>query len=327
MEITTVDALYSLQKVPGKGRSLVATTNIPKGTRILSEKPIITVNSDEPDFKKAQASIFQQVEALPEQQREAFIDMHNMHPFKNAAEQYLGIVRTNALPSEIEGDKAGIFLEACRINHACSSNAQKHWNENIKRHTVHALRNISKGEEITIYYLRVLNSYATRQEALKEKFGFECSCELCSLPLVQRQKSDERLKKIYKLDSLIGKGAMGGMVDSPLRFLRYVDEQVGLYNADGADDVGLPRAYPDAAQICLANGILARGRIFVTKAADAWRISQGSDTKEVIVQEALAREPQKHRLYRMSMSRKWQSSVDNVPSGLDTNEFEDWLWR
>jgi SET domain-containing protein len=46
--------------------------------------------------------------------------------------------------------EAGIFLDACRINHACDNNAQKSWNENIKRHTIHALRDIEKDEEITI---------------------------------------------------------------------------------------------------------------------------------------------------------------------------------
>jgi hypothetical protein len=56
--------------------------------------------------------------------------------YGNAAEQYLGIIRTNALPIEADGSEGGIFLEVCRINHACDNNAQKNWNENIKRHTV-----------------------------------------------------------------------------------------------------------------------------------------------------------------------------------------------
>lgn len=59
---------------------------IPKGTRILSETPIITI-------------------------------------YGNATEHYLGIVRTNALPFETDGNKGRVFLEACRINPTCDNNA------------------------------------------------------------------------------------------------------------------------------------------------------------------------------------------------------------
>jgi hypothetical protein len=61
--------------------------------------------------------------------------MHNIHPYGTAAEQYLGIIRTNALPFETARSEGGIFLEACRINQAWDNNAQKNWNENIKRHS------------------------------------------------------------------------------------------------------------------------------------------------------------------------------------------------
>ena len=156
--------------------------------------------------------------------------MHNIHLYGKAAEQYLGIIRTNSLPVETDGDKGVIFLEACRINHACDNNAQKNWNENIKRHTVHALRDICKGEEITIYYLGVDKNREDRREAFQAKLGFTCLCRLCSLPPEQSQESDRRLEEIYRLDGLIGQGGVDGILSSPLRTLRYVDQQVRLYN-------------------------------------------------------------------------------------------------
>jgi SET domain-containing protein len=112
--------------------------------------------------------------------------MHNIHPYGNAAEQFLRIIRTNALPFETDGSERGIILEACRINHACDNNAQKIRNGNIKRHAAHALRDIQKGEEITRYYLSVDKNREARQEDLQAKFGFICLCRLCSLPPEQR---------------------------------------------------------------------------------------------------------------------------------------------
>jgi hypothetical protein len=123
--MTTGNPMYAFRDMSGKGKGLVAIEKISKGTRILSEEPTITVPHDEPDSERLRTSIYQQVDALSEYQRQAFLSMHNIHAYRNVAEQYLGIVRINALPIRTDGIDGGIFLEACRINHACDNNAQK----------------------------------------------------------------------------------------------------------------------------------------------------------------------------------------------------------
>ena len=90
--------MYALQDVPGKGKGLVAIEKISKGTRILFLEPVVTVLCNEQANEQIQTFICQQVDALSEHQRRTFISMHNIHACGNAAEQYLGIVRTNALP-------------------------------------------------------------------------------------------------------------------------------------------------------------------------------------------------------------------------------------
>lgn len=315
--------MYALRDVPGKGKGLVAIENIPKGTRILSEQPVITTPERQRDDEWLKTHISQQVDSLSEHQRQSFLSMHNLYPYQNVAEQSLGIIRTNGLPIEADGIGGGVFLEACRINHSCDNNAQKHWSQSIKRHTVHALRDIPKGEEITVYYLGLDSSRAVRQKKLQDKFGFLCSCRLCSLPAEQSEESDKRLERIDQLDDLVGSDGM--RMNFSLRTLRYVDERVRLYNEQGPGDAGLPRAYLDAAQIAIANGDLARGRIFAERAVEGWRTTHGSDSKEVIEHGPLARNPATLPLY--GLSKKWKTSSDEVPQGLDPNDFEDWLWR
>lgn len=316
-------SMYALRDIPGKGQGLIAIENIPKGTQILSEEPVITVPEGQRDDGWLKTHISRQVDGLSKDQRQSFLSMHNLYPYQNITEQSLGIIRTNSLPIEANGIGGGIFLEACRINHACDNNAQKHWNQSIKRHTVHALRDIPKGEEITIYYLASNTSRAIRQKRLQDKFGFLCSCRLCSLPAEQSQEIDRRLARIDELDDLVGHDGM--RMNFSLRTLRYVDERVRLYNEQGPGDAGLPRAYLDAAQITIANGDLARGRIFVERAVDGWRTAEGSDSKEVIEYSSLAQNPARLPLYGLSM--KWKTSVDKVPESLDENDFEDWLWK
>jgi hypothetical protein len=266
----TDNPMYALRHVPGKGRGLVAIKKIPRGTRILSEEPIITVPRGKPDSEGLQTSI-------------------------------------------------------CLINHACDNNAQKNWNEEIKRHTVHALRDICEGEEITIYYLGVYMNYKARQEALQEKFGFMCVCRLCFLPPEQSQESDRRLDEINRLDVLISQAGGERISSSPLQILRYVDQQVRLYNEQGLDDSSFPRAFLDAAQIAIANGDLARGRIFMERAVSGWATSHGDDSTEVIKYRAITQDPSTHTLY--GLSEKWRTTVDEVPRGLEPSDFEDWLWR
>jgi hypothetical protein len=251
--------------------------------------------------------------------------MHNIHPYRNAAEQYFGIVRTNSLPAEAVGDQRAIFLEACRINHACDNNAQKNWNEKIKRHTVHALRDIDKGEEITVTYLSPLKNRKTRQKALQEGFDFACLCRLCSLPPEQSQESDRRLEEIRRLDGVIDQLGPEGVLLSPLRTLRFFDQQVRLYNEQGREDVGFAQAFVNAAQLAIANSDLARGRIFAERAASIWKTTIGGDSTQAINLRALAQDPSKHELYRVST--KWKTKVDEAPQGLEPSDFEDWLWR
>jgi hypothetical protein len=220
-------------------------------------------------------------------------------------------------------EQGGIFLNACRINHACDNNAQKSWNQNIKRHVVHALRDIEKGEEITIYYLGVHNSRKARRETLERKFGFTCSCGLCFLPLDQSQESDRRLNEILKLDGLISRDVVVGIESAPLQILRYVDQQISLYNEQGPNDVGLPRAYFDAAQVAIANGDLARARSFAEQAVLGWSVLDGDDSPRVLQYRALSQDPSKHELY--GTTEKWKTAVDDIPVGLDSKEFDDWL--
>jgi hypothetical protein len=315
--------MYSLTEVPGKGKGLVAATDIPRGTRILEESPIIAI-SDRPrhdDWLKAHIS--QQVDSLNEQERQSLFSMHNIYPYSNIAEQCLGIIRTNALPVEAGGIGGGLFLEACRINHACDNNAQKSWNQRIERHTVHALRDIAEGEEITISYLDPGSSREVRQKLLQHKFGFLCSCPLCSLPDEQSKQSDKRLARIDQLGDLIGRDGMA--LKFSLRTLRYADECVRLYNEQGPGNSRLARTYMDAAQVTIAKGDLARGRIFAERAVDEWRASGGDDFKEVLEHGDLCKNPAKLPLYGLTM--EWETAVDEVPRGLHPAEFEDWLWR
>ncbi|KAF7887506.1 hypothetical protein EAF00_009800 [Botryotinia globosa] len=152
-----------------------------------------------------------------------------------------------------------------------------------------------------------------------------CSCHLCSLPLGQSKAIDRKLEEILKIYSLISQDGMVGILSVPLLKLRYVNRQVRLYNELGPNDTGLPGAFYDAAQICIANGDLARARIFVEKAVRGWTVLGGESSPSVLQYKALLQNLEKHELY--GLSKKWKMAVDEVPTGLEEEAWEKWLWR
>ena len=70
-----------------------------------------------------------------------------------------GIWQSNAYPctgrgvpgSSVDDDQSSaVFQYNCRLNHSCLANAHLAWNRQLGRQTLHALREIEPGEELTV---------------------------------------------------------------------------------------------------------------------------------------------------------------------------------
>lgn len=321
MQSAICNCLYTIEAIPGKSHGLIAATTIAKGTRILSEFPLFKVPKGGNSKKRVRDSISDKVAVLPEEQRQTFLSLHNS--FEDEDGPVLGRVRTNALPLGSNATMGGIFLESSRINHSCNPNAQNTWNDNLQKLTIHAIRDISKGDEITIFYLTARRNRSARLRALQTDFCFTCSCSLCSLPLDQRKTSDERWDEIHRLDSSIGSGT--GILSAPLQTLHDVHKLLDLVHDEGFADASVPRAYYDAFQIAITHGDIARARVFAERAASTREILEGNDSPTVQRMKSLATNPTQHLAH--GLSQKWRTTGDDVPKELANDEFERWLWR
>ncbi|KAG5919998.1 hypothetical protein E4U61_000336 [Claviceps capensis] len=323
MSSPATDSMYALQEIPGKGKGLVATRHIPKGTRILCEEPLFAI-PNVMDLEKRCRLICQQVASLSNEQRQAFLSMHNIHPFNDTEERDIGIFETNSLPAgglPIPHTRA-IFLEACRINHDCKNNAMYDWNTNIHRNTVHAIKDINAGEEITVPYVIFLKDRENRQRILKTWYHFTCWCSLCSLPEEHNEERDRKIAQIDRLQELY----LSRFATYPLQALGYIDAQTRLYSELLQGDIGLPHSYQYAAKIAISQGDLARVRIFAQRAVRDFVTILGSDSTETIEYADMAKNPANHSNVR-GMFMEWKTSVDEIPLGLGPEEFENWLWK
>ena len=313
--------LYAIQEIAGKGRGVLAATFITKGTRIISEPPLFRVPRGGSSKDLLHETILKTIASLNEEQRQQFLALHNA--FDDESGPDLGRVRTNALPLGSDAIEGGIFLDSSRINHSCIQNAQNTWNEDLQKLTIHALRDILEGEQITIFYLTDRPNRQARSEALLSSFRFTCSCSLCSLPDDERHKSDKNLDKIKRLDELIGNGTM--IFSAPLQALHNVRKLLALLDNEGIADASVPRAYYDAFQIAVMHGDLARASIFAERAASTRIVMEGKDSPTVHKMERYAKNPSEHSAY--GYTGKWRTAMVDIPTGLDKNAYEGWFWK
>jgi hypothetical protein len=305
------ESLYAIQPIPGKGLGLITTKKIPKGTRILSELPLFKITDDTSDARILANRVGIALRDLDEAKQRAFLDLNNV--FGLDIGPLLGIALSNLMPLG-NAPERGIFLDAARINHSCRPNAHKSWNANIGRITVHAVRDIEQGEEITISYLDKTIEYAKRQSVLRTQFNFDCRCSLCLAPPPQRAESDAWVEKIRMAEDLpVHKWYLGGSpgldYEGALLIVRgwlYFCKKEGLY------DARISSAYHDAFLCSIKNGDAARARIFAQRAYAARVVVEGDDSAAA---------------ERFAQFVGQPTRRNQIPQGMDESELEEWLWK
>ncbi|KAI9745868.1 MAG: hypothetical protein M1818_000549 [Claussenomyces sp. TS43310] len=310
--------LFTLQTIPNKGKGLIASQDISPGTCILSEAPLFTTASltSRETIERDLGTI---VRSLPREGQRAFLSLHNNHPGRDPLSN---IVRTNAYPLGPGSSIGAIFPTIARLNHSCRPNAQHAWNPAQQRETVRALRHIPAGAELTLSYSAGGPS-DERRRLLKQHFGFDCACDVCTLPPNERRASDARLRRAQQLDAAIGDSKR--VMLTPEKALADCRALLQLYRDEGMADTRIPRLYYDAFQICAMHSDQARARVFAHRSREARVLCEGEDSPEATLMMALALKPSSHENF--GATAKWKTKVDKEPKDLGADLFEKWLWR
>ena len=180
-------AKYAIVAIKGKDLGMVATRDIARGERILAEQPLLIVSEG-----MKEADLAASVAALTPKDHQRFSDL-TCNEQRHGPKSAFGIVATNGIPFRHRGKKhGGLFLTTSRVNHACDANVAFKWNPTTERLTIHALRAIKSGEEITYNYGfdTIFCCRAERQSRLQTTFGFVCLCAKCELKGDALRKSE-----------------------------------------------------------------------------------------------------------------------------------------
>ncbi|KAF2667580.1 SET domain-containing protein [Microthyrium microscopicum] len=314
--------MYAVRTSTGQG--LYATQMIPLGTRILEEEPIISTSvSRDVSYENALKELTRQYDKLDDFQKAEFNSMYDSDPFHPIWHYFVRVFRTVSLPQK--DNQQGLFVVASRIRHSCQPNAVGHWNENTKRHTVHALRTIHEDEEIYISWIAITGDRATRQALHKKKFGFPCSCYLCTSPPSLSAEHDRKKNEIASIDLIRRKHGDRGVKEWPLKTLSRWDRIAQLHSESST---AWPSIFLQAALLCYTHSDHARATAFLRKAMMGYLNHQGDDSSNYLRCQAAMGNPVK-KIKSTGLTQKWRSSTADIPTHLDPEsmQWENWLWR
>ncbi|GAB1312708.1 SET domain-containing protein 5 [Madurella fahalii] len=265
---------YEVQDIPGKGKGLVATRKILRGQAFMVDYAALVADTQFPSRVKRDQGrqlLTEAVQRLPAAELILNLARSSSDPDNVPAAE--DVMKTNSFSVDI-GGKAymALFPHIARINHACKPSALTRFNSTTLSNTVTAFHDILPGEEITISYSPFGLTSQARQQTLLQKWGFQCTCPLCSSSPSVLAASDARRKKIATLGDEVLKMLDRG--DSPKRAAEMYEEVVDAVREEGLVP-HLGAHYEVLGRLYLAAGDQRKGVELVKKGVEEGRGFEG----------------------------------------------------
>ncbi|KAK4165330.1 hypothetical protein QBC43DRAFT_32103 [Cladorrhinum sp. PSN259] len=201
---------YDMKEIPGKGMGLIAKEHIRRGDLIMANT--VSLMIDYRAFEELPKEHYTQLQAaaveyLPQAHREVILALSTHDGTdRTHIERIDKIAATNAF--DIDADDEDeiqdhgfyvVFPEIARMNHDCRPNSDYYFDHDTLTQYIHAVRDISPGEELTLSYINPVMKRKARVRKLQRIWGFECACPLCTQEKPRVGASDLRIRQIKEL--------------------------------------------------------------------------------------------------------------------------------
>ncbi|KAJ5448332.1 hypothetical protein N7445_003153 [Penicillium cf. griseofulvum] len=189
-------------------------TNIPRGTRVISENALLEVDIENVTLK----SIVSAFELLPPPQQKSYLELHGYagELFKSIVEREIGKswrdipeLHCKLLVIYVANAFCSVFFLGSRINHSCIPNVNFAYNPLLKEETFHVIRDIMAGEELTVMYD---GTNCTGSQRQKERSRWDSSAPA-------RHKEEKRVA-LFTLSEELAANAADGTDESYTRQLK-----------------------------------------------------------------------------------------------------------
>jgi hypothetical protein len=193
--------MYAERAVPGAGLGCLALRPVLPGELVLREAPQLVVGQGAGSVLLRTIRAFSNMTA---EDQERYLGLSNM--FDKDTALWSETARNDMVSMEAEMENMefseiarsdvirvwqirmtnsfhnGVCLKMSRFNHSCRPNAEYFWNRETGTRDARAVREIGRGEEITLGYRQMWTlTREERRRSLKENFNFDCCCEACDI--------------------------------------------------------------------------------------------------------------------------------------------------
>ncbi len=198
--------IYNITDLTGRGRGFIALQDISKGTRILAEQALFTIENVPRGGRLSNTNrthIINQVN-VNGPHHAAFVELVCPGQGRPSLSKRF---QANNFQMDRGTDRLqvqGIFLQASRFNHSCLPNAHFAYNDTTGCLTIHAIENIARGKEILVNYHQ-RECYRTRAQRHTDlsHYSFTCTCDSCLPDIPFGRSSDGRRAYMATLDGRI----------------------------------------------------------------------------------------------------------------------------
>ena len=172
---------HQVRSSPTAEKGLFATKKLQTGDLIFSERPLIVTMSRFTDKTPADLEQCLQVlwMRLPDEQGMALATLHHSPNPPLPLQDIISLNGWGFDPHPGAAYHTGIFPTYARCNHSCAPNAMARFNHVTFAIELRAVRAVAPREELFVSYVDVLDARATRDQALRNNYGFACRCRIC----------------------------------------------------------------------------------------------------------------------------------------------------
>jgi len=217
-------------EIPDRGIGLVASKNFKMGELIFKESAMISLRANSPEGRhivtlEMALALKEQLKNLSKEQKSKFYQLppkkefvcnphlveigHRANCFKELMIMYSNCKYNN------NNDRLTLQINSAFMRHSCTPNTTLYGSFEAGTHLeVRAVKDISKGEEVTYCYITEVNftSQIEMKKYLTESFGFDCNCPVCSGKVSNQDEIRSELEKIMNtLPQLIHKQTQRNM--------------------------------------------------------------------------------------------------------------------
>lgn len=262
------DSLIEAGSAGSMGRGIFAAKDMPAGTRILSEMPIIIVPGDKNHSSLAEnITAFCEVAWQTSRSRLRPLNTLSSDESVELDPQTIEIVHTwfkEGYPKATsytlaycvpkysrlfsvyqrhavrlrQLDAVGVFHQYSLINHSCSPNAHAYYDHTEDRHQVHLIMDVKAGDQIFVSYnsFQALPRAERHAEIRLDGHKFVCDCSLCTSEEVEAIMQRVFVSYMSLSNFLVKEGVIPGEISSwfptpndDTKALAIAEELVGLF--------------------------------------------------------------------------------------------------